>query len=176
MEFSVKRGAAPQQKTACLIVGVHTGKTLSAAAADIDKPLRGALTRLVQRGDIAGKPGDTLLLPDCAGIEAERVLLVGCGKRDAASAGDYVKAVKAAAAALKTHKLRSAVSTLLDVVVRTATGVESGAACAAGADAAYRFEEHKSNPSCEPDPPGLPRGRRRRGGGTRTPAPRPCVV
>ena len=32
MEITVKRGPAQEQKTACLIVGVHAGKKLGAAA------------------------------------------------------------------------------------------------------------------------------------------------
>lgn len=147
MDFSVKRGTPQKQKTACLIVGVHTGKVLSAAASEIDKSLHGVIARLLQRGDIAGKPGDTLLLPEASGIEAERVLLVGCGRRDGASADDYGKIVKAAAEALKSHKLRSAVSALLDINVKNqeiAWRVDQHARAAG--NAAYRFEEHKSKP------------------------------
>ncbi|MCB1745944.1 MAG: leucyl aminopeptidase [Gammaproteobacteria bacterium] len=147
MEFSVKRGLPQKQKSACLIVAVHGGKHLSAAATALDKPLRGALSRVVQRGDVGAKPGDTLLLPDVHGIEAERVLLVACGRRDGISAGDYAKAVRSAAAALKTHKLRSAVSALLEVEVKghdLAWKVDQHARAAAAA--AYRFDEHKSKP------------------------------
>ena len=56
MEFSIKRGAPRKQKTACIIVGVHTGGILSRSAEDLDKASRGALRRIVQRGDISGKP------------------------------------------------------------------------------------------------------------------------
>jgi hypothetical protein len=44
MEISVKRGHPQEQKTACLIVGVHAGKKLSSAAEAIDKALGGTLT------------------------------------------------------------------------------------------------------------------------------------
>ncbi|MGE0486624.1 MAG: leucyl aminopeptidase [Gammaproteobacteria bacterium] len=147
MEFSVKRGLPQKQKSACLIVAVHGGKHLSATASALDKPLRGALSRLVQRGDVGAKPGDTLLLPDVHGIDAERVLLVACGRRDGITAADYVKAARAAATALRTHKLRSAVSTLLEVEVKghdLAWKVEQHARAAAAA--AYRFDEYKSKP------------------------------
>ena len=147
MEFSVKRGLPHKQKTACLIVGVHTGKALGAAAAEIDKHLRGTIARLMQRGDIAGKPGDSLLLPDTGGIDAERVLLVGCGRRDGMSAEDFRKTVKSAASALKAHKLRAAVSTLLEIKVKDRDLAWQIAEHArAAAVAAYRFEEHKSKP------------------------------
>ena len=45
MEISVKRGHAHEQKTACLIVGVHAGKRLGSAAEAIDKATRGAVSR-----------------------------------------------------------------------------------------------------------------------------------
>ncbi|MEQ8661083.1 MAG: leucyl aminopeptidase [Gammaproteobacteria bacterium] len=148
MEFSVKRGQPHQQKTACLIVAVHSGKTLGASASEVDKHLRGTIARVVKRGDIAGKPGDCLLLPDASGIEAERVLLVGGGRRDGISAADYLKLCRSAAQALKTHRLRNAVTTLLEITVKGHDLAWKVAQLArAAAAAAYRFDEHKSKSS-----------------------------
>ncbi len=148
MDFSVKRGLPQRQKTACLIVAVHSGKRLGAAAAAVDKRSRGALSRLVKRGDIGGKPGDTLLLPDVAGIDADRVLLVGAGSASGVSAADYRKLAGAAAAALEAHRIKNAVSALLEVEVRDCGPewkVET--LVRATATAAYRFDEHKSKPA-----------------------------
>ncbi len=148
MEFSVKRGQPHQQKTACLIVGVHTGKALSTSANDIDRALRGSIARVVKRGDIAGKPGDCLLLPDVGGIEAERVMLVGVGRRDGIAAADYVKICRSAAQALKTHRLRNAVTTLLEITVKERDLAWKVAQLTQSAAAAgYRFDEHKSKSS-----------------------------
>jgi leucyl aminopeptidase len=118
MEFSVKHGVARKQKTACLIVGVHAGRTLSERATDLDKASRGALMRIVQRGDVSGKVGEALMLPDVSGIDAERVLLLGIGKREGISAEDYQKLVAKAAETLKGASLRNGMSTLLDVTVK----------------------------------------------------------
>ena len=118
MEFSVKRGAPRKQKTACIIVGVHTGKILSRSAEDLDKASRGALRRIVERGDIGGKPGETILLPDVSGISGDRVLLVGVGKREGTTAADFRKLVGNAASALNRMKIRNAVSTLIEVEVK----------------------------------------------------------
>ena len=41
MELAVKRGPLRKLKTACLIVAVHSGKTLGEAAQDIDRASRG---------------------------------------------------------------------------------------------------------------------------------------
>ena len=98
MEVSVKRGKPRDQKTGCIIVAVHAGKTLSAAAHDLDKASRGAIRRLVDRGDLGNKPGDTVMLPDVHGIKGDRVLLVAAGRRNGLSPDDYRKLVTGAAA------------------------------------------------------------------------------
>ena len=52
------------------------------AAASVDEALGGLLTRLMNRGDFRGKAEETLLVyPEDAGFSAERVLMVGVGKR-----------------------------------------------------------------------------------------------
>ena len=147
MEFSVKHGAARKQKTACLIVGVHAGRTLSERAADLDKASRGALARIVQRGDVSGKVGEALLLPDVSGIDAERVLLVGIGKREGIAAEEYQKLLGKAAETLKGASLRSGMSTLLEVTVkgRDLRWVVDQHVTAFAASS-YRFTEFKSKP------------------------------
>src|SRR5512140_2206681 len=55
-------------------------------AAEVDRRLGGAITRLLARGDFKGKKDETALLyPQEGQVGAERVLLVGVGKRE-----DYV--------------------------------------------------------------------------------------
>jgi leucyl aminopeptidase len=53
------------------------------SAAAVDEALGGLLGRLMARGDFRGKPEETLLVyPADAGFPAERILLVGIGKRE----------------------------------------------------------------------------------------------
>ena len=118
MEFSVKHGPARKHKTLCIIVGVHVGRILSERAGDLDRASRGTLTRIVARGDLSGKVGECLLLPEVSGIDAERVLLVGLGKREGIVPEDYHKLLGKAVEALKAASLRNATSTLLDVTVK----------------------------------------------------------
>jgi leucyl aminopeptidase len=148
MEFSVKRGLAHQQKTPCIIVAVHAGKTLGDIGSALDKRSRGAINRVVSRGDITGKVGETLLLPDLSGVEPERVLLVGAGNVKGVTATSYRKIVNAAANALIRYKLESALSTLLDIKVQNGDQLswKTDAHVCSIAAAAYRFNEHKSKP------------------------------
>ena len=145
MEFSIKRGAPRRQKTACVIAGVHAGKILSDSALDLDKASRGALQRIVQRGDVTGKAGEYVLLPDVRGIEAERVLLIGIGKRNGVKPSEYRQLLGKAAGALTRYKLRNAISTLAQVKVTDYDlQWKFDQQVLVFSAAAYRFDEHKS--------------------------------
>ncbi len=64
------------------------------AAATVDEALDGLLARLMSRGDFRGKPEESLVVyPEDAGFAAERVLLVGIGKRAEYSMQGLRKAV-----------------------------------------------------------------------------------
>ncbi len=82
MEFLVKSTRPETLKTATLVVAIGEGRKLSETAKAVDLASKGALSAVLKRGDITGKPGQTLLLHSLPGLKAERVLLVGCGKGD----------------------------------------------------------------------------------------------
>ncbi|WP_416422640.1 leucyl aminopeptidase [Pseudomonas sp. App30] len=79
MELVVKSTSAESLKTATLVVAVGEGRTLGTVGKQVDELSSGALTAVLKRGDLAGKPGQTLLLHNLPGLKAERVLLVGTG-------------------------------------------------------------------------------------------------
>ena len=79
VEFSIKALSPESAKTGCVVVGVHTGGELTAAARRIDQASKGALKQALR--DISGKTGSTLLLRALPGVAAERVLLVGLGEK-----------------------------------------------------------------------------------------------
>ena len=64
MELLAVSASVVRQRTDCAIVGVYEKGTLSAAAKELDKKLAGQLTRLVKQGDVRGKLGESLLLPE----------------------------------------------------------------------------------------------------------------
>jgi len=145
MELSIKRGAPRKQKTACIVAAVYSGKTLSNDANDIDKASRGALRRIVKRGDLTGKLAEIVLLPDVNGIDGERVLLVGAGKRSGIDAADYRQLLRKSADALKQCKVRNAVSTLLSIEVHDrGTQWKLDQHVLIFSESTYRFDEHKS--------------------------------
>ncbi|WP_434772443.1 leucyl aminopeptidase [Pseudomonas entomophila] len=101
MELVVKSAAAASVKTATLVLAIGEGQVLGNSAQAIDSASGGELGRVLARGDLAGKPGQTLLLQGLSGVKAERVLLVGHGKENALGDRAWRKLVTAVAGALK---------------------------------------------------------------------------
>jgi leucyl aminopeptidase len=83
-----------------LIVGMWEGEELLADVAHLDAQLGGALARLKESEDIAGKALELTPLRDLKGGAARRLLVVGLGKRDEADRAALVSATSAATRSL----------------------------------------------------------------------------
>ncbi|HEX4872179.1 MAG TPA: leucyl aminopeptidase [Nevskiaceae bacterium] len=118
MEYFVKSGNPEKQRVACVIVGVYDRRTLSEAAEILDKVSDGALASVMRRGDIDGKPGQTLVLHSVPGTFADRVMLVGLGRERSFDEAAFRKANAAAARALQGLGAIDAVSYLTQLPVR----------------------------------------------------------
>ena len=104
MEFKAKTGDLAKYKTPCLVLGVFEKRKLSSPAETIDKASGGRLSELLKKGDLDGETGRTLMLYELPGVAAERVLLVGCGKRKEMARSGYRQALAAAVDMLqRTH-------------------------------------------------------------------------
>ncbi|WP_027348561.1 leucyl aminopeptidase [Halotalea alkalilenta] len=83
MQFNASLTPAVTLSTQCLLLPVFKPGTSTprqtATFQKIDDALGGLLGRLLDRGDFSADAGATLLLPELAGIEAERLLLIGLG-------------------------------------------------------------------------------------------------
>jgi len=117
MELVVKSVAAASVKTATLVVSVGEGRKLGAVAKAVDQATDGAISAVLKRGDLAGKPGQTLLLQSLPGLKAERVLLVGSGKDEALGDRAWRKLVVSVAGVLKGLNGGDAVLALDDIAV-----------------------------------------------------------
>ncbi|GAB0150227.1 leucyl aminopeptidase [Marichromatium sp. PS1] len=120
MEFKIKTGDLAKQKTPCLVLGVFEKHRLGAPAEAVDKACDGQLTALLKKGDMSGESGRTLLLYGLPGVAAERVLLVGCGKRKEFDRAAQRKAVTAAVDALAQLNAGEALCTLAEPLPREA--------------------------------------------------------
>jgi leucyl aminopeptidase len=113
MQFEIWTKALSELPVDCIAVAVHDDGELSAEARALDTRCREKLSRLIKRGDFSGKPGETWLVTDLEGLQAERVLLVGVGpKSAAASEGVTRKAWRRATSAAIAASLRTRVTSL----------------------------------------------------------------
>ena len=117
MELVVKSVAAASVKTATLVLPVGENRKLGAVAKAVDQASEGAISAVLKRGDLAGKPGQTLLLQNLPGLKAERVLLVGSGKEEALGDRAWRKLVASVAGVLKGLNGADAVLALDDIAV-----------------------------------------------------------
>ena len=143
MEFSIKALAPETAKTGCVVLGIHSGKELTAAAKRVDQAARGALRKAL--ADLSGKTGSTLLLRALPGVAAERVLLVGLGERNEFGETAYRDALRAAASALRELGAKDAALYLVDAKIGSRPASWNLRHAVLGVrEAFYRFEELKT--------------------------------
>jgi len=159
MDFSIKAcdwSVATQVrlltgKPGCVVVGVFEAQPLSGAARALDTAIGGLIARVVKAGDIDGKAGSALFLPEVTGMGASRVLLVGLGKQDAFDQKAYGDAVKAAWRAISGTKIAQVTFTLAQLPIKDrSTAWATRAAILALRSEAWRFTRMKSQPDTPP--------------------------
>jgi leucyl aminopeptidase len=89
MEYIVKSGDPEKQRSACVVIGLFEARKLTPAGRRLDDASQGGLTALLRRGDIDGKPGQSLLLQNPPGLACERLLIIGCGREKDLHEGRY---------------------------------------------------------------------------------------
>src|SRR5471030_2346741 len=117
LQFSLSQQPPEANPAACIVVGVFEERMLSSAAARIDEKSGGAIKRLIESGDISGKPGTTNLLFALANVAAPRVLVVGLGEQKKFDALRFQGACVESARALKGLPLDNATSYLTEIDV-----------------------------------------------------------
>ena len=145
MEISIKQGTPTKIKSACIVAAVHSGKNFGECASTLDRSSRQALSGLSKRGDINGQLGEVLMVPNAPGIAADRVLLIGAGKRAGITAAEYVKLARKAASAVVGAGLKNATTALTEVVVKARDDRwKIQQQILAFEAASYRFDEFKT--------------------------------
>lgn len=96
MQFNTITGDLATLTTSCLVLGLFEDKALDQTLVDLDQAGGGWLTRLLHNGDVDGELEQTLLLHGISGLVCERILLVGCGKRQDFNRVHYRKVAVAA--------------------------------------------------------------------------------
>lgn len=140
LEFDLNHDELATLKADCIVVGAFADKSLNAAGTALDSASNGRLKALLERGDANGKTGKTTIVHDLDGVTAPRVLVLGLGDADKLDAGQYLKAVDKAAAALKTGPIEHAVFAVADVSIKDRDGAWAVRHAAIAADhACYAY-------------------------------------
>ncbi len=145
MEFTVKSGNPEKQRTACLILGVYESRRLTPPAEQFDSACGGYLGNLLRRGDLEGKPGQSLLLFNVPEALCERVLLVGCGREREVDDRRFRQILTYTATALNDMGATEATVYLTDLAVKGRDlGWKIRQTVEAVEEALYRFDALKS--------------------------------
>ncbi|MFZ9040033.1 MAG: M17 family peptidase N-terminal domain-containing protein, partial [Gammaproteobacteria bacterium] len=151
MEFSLKHNTPENARGACQVLTVGQARKLSKNGQRVDKACKGVLSSVLKRGDMEGRLGQTLLLPQVPGLAVQRVLLVGCGKDSDMNERNYTRIINAIAKALADSGARDAEFYPEDVKLKgrdLAWKVRHAALTLANID--YRFDQLKSGKSERP--------------------------
>lgn len=120
MKFVLQQGDLGKKSKDCLIIGVFENNELTVNAQKLDKLSGHYFSKLIKQGDISGKMGQTTWLYHVPHLASERILVVGCGKNQSLSDRSFRTIISNSTKALKTVKIKNAVSYLteLDVIDR----------------------------------------------------------
>ena len=148
MESSLKYNSPENARSACQIITVSQPRKLSRSGQRVDKASKGLLTSIIKRGDMEGKLGQTLLLPNVAGVSAQRVLLVGCGKQTEMNERNFAKLINSIINALSACGARDAEFYPGDVALKNrdlAWKIRQATLLASNSE--YQFDQLKSSKS-----------------------------
>lgn len=145
MKFAVKSGDLEKQRYASLIIGVYEDGGLTPSAKRLDKLSGGYLHKLLKKGEITGKTGQTWMLYHLPHIATERVLVVGCGKNAPMSERDFRKIVLTTIKVVNTSQAEDAVVFLTELTVSNQPfSWKVKQLVEVASEAVYCFEEYKS--------------------------------
>ena len=117
MDYSLDTTPLDSLSCDCLILGVYQDQQLSASAKTLNESTQELLKKILARGDIAGKNGETLLINAVPSNSIARILLVGLGENKPLTTKNYRKAILASINSLKKSSIGTVVCNLSDCVV-----------------------------------------------------------
>ena len=100
MDITLTNECATKVEADAVVVGLCDGESPAGAAAAVDDATDGAISRLIEAGEVKGDNLSVATLLAPAGVKATQVLVVGLGKRDQVDRRTAFQAAAAAAKAL----------------------------------------------------------------------------
>ncbi|MFC1090018.1 leucyl aminopeptidase [Pasteurella multocida] len=117
MEYRVKSTALLDIKSN-IIIGLYENGELPPSAQKIDEISQGYLSKLIQSGEIKGKLGQVLVLRHVPNYSAERVFVVGAGKKDAINEKQFKQLIQDTINAVKATSAKEVISYLSDIKIK----------------------------------------------------------
>ena len=108
MKFTLDTTPAPEIDTACLVIGVFEQTPLQGSAKLVDQACNGALQQLIDSGDVDTDWKSTTMLHGLEGVNAKRILVLGCGESEKFSSVRFDNVCSSAGAFLRDHATTSA--------------------------------------------------------------------
>ena len=112
MDYSLDTAPLDTLSCDCLILGVYQDQQLSASAKTLNESTQELLKKILERGDIAGKNGETVLINAVPSNTIARILLVGLGENQPLTTKNYRKAILASINSLKKSSIGTVVCNL----------------------------------------------------------------
>jgi leucyl aminopeptidase len=146
MDYSIETAPLEKLQCDCLMVGVYQDQQLTPSASAINQSTSGLINKILSRGDLSGKNGETVLINAVPDSAIERILLVGLGPKTALSPKNYRQALSAAINSLKKTSIKSVICCLAECDVKTSDWQwKSRQIVEVFNDAAYQFTHLKSD-------------------------------
>jgi len=146
MQYFVTTNAPLTQQTDCVVIAIFEQGELSPSATLINDHSNGYIKKIIDRGDITGKVGQTLLLQDVDGLASQRLLLVGCGKKNGTTENNFNAAITAATKVLNESGADDATSCLAEINVNSrSTEWKIRQTVIMAESTLYKYSQTKSN-------------------------------
>lgn len=117
MKYYVKSTALLDIKSN-IIIGLYENGEFSSSAKKIDEISQGYLTNLIQSGEITGKIGEVLVLRHLPNYSAERVFVVGVGKKGEINEKQFKQIIQDTIKVVKSTKAQEVISYLSDIEIK----------------------------------------------------------
>lgn len=144
MEYAISHKALAKLKADCLVVPLSKGSSLPEALPD---ETREAVRAFMKAGDFSAEKGQTAWLHRPAGLDAARLLLVGCGDNSELEGLAFLKLVSQTTHTLQRGPIKHAAWLLTGVAVNQALEWQVREGTRVAEEAAYRFDQYRSKPA-----------------------------
>ena len=143
MEYAISHKPLANLRADCLVLPLGKGTALPQALPD---ETRAAVQSFIKAGDFSANKNQLAWLQAPAGLEAKRLLLVGCGDAESLDGLAFLKLIAHTAKALQSGPVKHAVWLLGGITVDQPVEWQVREGTRVAEEAVYRFDQYRSKP------------------------------